>query len=137
MDLQDNQAQVGKNMEVEMKNYMNLKYLMSLIKCIRETLNLNKCLENIQIDILLKRNARLFRLIKRAEVFKVQLISLMTMKNQKTKVMIHKTKTHTMILKLKESKAVTLQTNTIDKAMLLEAQMTKKKSTLIQRIQKT
>lgn len=71
MDLHYNQAQVEKNMEVEMKSYMNLKYSMSLIKCIRETQNLNKCLENIQIDILLKRNARSFRLIKRAEVFKV------------------------------------------------------------------
>ena len=71
MDLHYNQAQVEKNMEVEMKSYMNLKYSMSLIKCIRETQNLNKCLENIQIDILLKRNAQSFRLIKKAEVFKV------------------------------------------------------------------
>ena len=71
MDLHYNQAQAEKNMEVEMKSYMNLKYSMSLIKCIRETQNLNKCLENIQIDILLKRNARSFRLIKKAEVFKV------------------------------------------------------------------
>ena len=71
MDLQDNQAQVEKNMEVEMKSYMNLKFLMSSIKCIREMQNLNKCLENIQIDILLKRNARSCKLIKKAEVFKV------------------------------------------------------------------
>ena len=42
MDLQqENQAQVGKkeNMEVVMKNYMNLKFSMSSIKCIREMQN--------------------------------------------------------------------------------------------------
>jgi len=70
MDLQlNNQAQVKKKMK--MKSSMNLKSLMNSTKCTMVIQNLNKCLENIPIDILLKRNVQSSKLIKRAEVFKV------------------------------------------------------------------
>jgi hypothetical protein len=72
---QDSQALVEKkaqvNMEVVMKSYMNHKFLMSSIRCIKEMQSLNKCLVSIQIDTLLKRSALSCKLIKKAEVFKV------------------------------------------------------------------
>lgn len=60
------------------KQFMNRKFLKSLILSIMVIQNLNRCLVNFLKDILLKKSARLFKLIKKEVVFKVLPISLMT-----------------------------------------------------------
>ena len=134
MDLQQlNLAQDKKKMK--MRNFMNLKFQKNLMECIRMIQNSNKCLENFQIVILQRKNVQSFKLIKKAEVYKVQLISLMMRKIPKKKVNRLNNKTTT--LKLKEFKEVILHNNIkIDKATLQKT-MTKRKQILIQRIQKT